>query len=122
MRLGNPGRSYPMKVLFDHSSPFLLAHGGVQLQIEQTRRALEAAHVEVEFVRWWDIQQKGDVIHYFGTIPPGYIRLARQKGIPIVLTTFLSATCNRKDLRLRIQGIVTQTLLRLPGWASLIAQ
>jgi hypothetical protein len=30
-----------MKILFDHPNPFLLAHGGFQIQIEQTQKALE---------------------------------------------------------------------------------
>ena len=34
-------RSFVMKVLFDHPNPFLLAHGGFQVQIKQTKKALE---------------------------------------------------------------------------------
>ena len=30
-----------MKVLFDHPNPFMLAHGGFQIQIEQTKKAPE---------------------------------------------------------------------------------
>ena len=30
-----------MKVLFDHPNPFMLAHGGFQNQIEQTKKAPE---------------------------------------------------------------------------------
>lgn len=42
-----------MKVLFYHLTPFAFAHGGLQIQILQTRKALEALGVEVEFLRWW---------------------------------------------------------------------
>jgi len=111
-----------MKILFDHSSPFLLAHGGVQVQIEETKLALGRVGIDVEFVHWWEDQQKGDLIHYFGPISSAYLRLARRKGVPVVLTTFLSSTCNRSDLRLRIQGLVTRGLLALPGWDSVKAQ
>ncbi|MGI8959778.1 MAG: glycosyltransferase family 4 protein [Bryobacteraceae bacterium] len=111
-----------MKILFDHSSPFLLARGGVQVQIEETMRALERARVEVEFVRWWDERQGGDLIHYFGAIPNSYLTLAYQKKIPVVLTSFFSSTCNRPDSRLRFQGHMVRGLLALPGWNSIKAQ
>jgi glycosyltransferase involved in cell wall biosynthesis len=111
-----------MKVLIDHSSPFLLAHGGAQVQIEQTKSALERIGIEVEFVRWWDDQQRGDVIHYFGSIPHSYLDLARQKKIPVVLTAFLSSPCNRSDFRLSLQGIVIRTVLSVPGWSSIQRQ
>ena len=52
-----------MRVLFDHNEPFLLAHGGLQVQIEQTKAALEAAGLEAEYLRWWDDEQQGDLIH-----------------------------------------------------------
>ncbi len=111
-----------MKVLLDHSNPFRLAHGGVQVQIEQTKLALERAQLEVEFVRWWDDQQRGDIIHYFGSIPNGYLRLARRKRIPVVLTSFFSSTCNRSDWRLGLQGILVRSLLAFPVAESLKAQ
>jgi len=111
-----------MKVLIDHSSPFLLAHGGAQVQIEQTKTALERIGIEVEFVRWWDDQQRGDVIHYFGSIPHHYLDLARQKKIPVVLTAFLSSPCNRSNFRLSLQGIVIRTVLSVPGWSSIQRQ
>jgi glycosyltransferase involved in cell wall biosynthesis len=111
-----------MKVLIDHSSPFLLAHGGAQVQIEQTKSALERIGIEVEFVRWWDDQQRGDVIHYFGSIPHHYLDLAHQKKIPVVLTAILSSTCNRSNFRLSLQRIVVRTLLSVPGWSSIQRQ
>jgi glycosyltransferase involved in cell wall biosynthesis len=111
-----------MKILVDHPSPFLLAHGGVQVQIEQTKLALERSQVEVDFARWWDAQQQADIIHYFGPIPNAYLQLARQKRIPIVLTSFFSSTCNRADFHLRLQGLVSRGLLALPGWDSIKAQ
>ena len=71
-----------VSILFDHGNPFFLAHGGFQIQIEETRRALEKVGVMVDQVRWWDPQQKGDLIHYFGRPHPSYIRLASQKKNP----------------------------------------
>ena len=40
-----------MKVLFHHHTPFALAHGGLQIQIVQTRAALQKLGVEVEYLR-----------------------------------------------------------------------
>jgi len=48
-----------MKILIDHQLPFLLAHGGLQIQIEQTKSAMEEAGLEVEYLRWWDDTQHG---------------------------------------------------------------
>lgn len=41
-----------MKILIDHQLPFLLAHGGLQTQIERTKTSLEDAGLEVEYLRW----------------------------------------------------------------------
>lgn len=103
-----------MKILFDHGQPFFLAHGGFQTQIEQTKRALERLGVEVEWVRWWDDTQRGDVLHYFGVASAGYLQQARTKGLPTVMTALFTATCNRPDRALRLQGRIVRTILRLP--------
>jgi glycosyltransferase involved in cell wall biosynthesis len=103
-----------MKALFDHPVPFLLGHGGFQTQLAETKKALEAEGVEVEFLRWWDPQQKGDLIHHFGVPPPTYLEKARAKQIPAVMTHLFSETCNRSDAKLRAQGWAVKTALRLP--------
>jgi len=103
-----------MKILIDHPSPFLLAHGGAQIQIEQTKKALEQIGVEVEWLRWWDAEQKGDVIHYFGVAPMSFLQQARAKKIPVVMTNLFTATCNRSDAQLRLQGWITKVILGLP--------
>lgn len=105
-----------MKILFDHAMPFSLAHGGLQTQVEETKKALELAGVDVEWLRWWDTSQNGDLIHYFGVPPRSYLNQAAIKKIPVVLTHLLTETCNRSDLQLKIQGIVTRALLAIPGW------
>ena len=103
-----------MKVLFQHDTPFSFAHGGVQVQIEQTRAALISIGVEVDYMRWWDEGQTGDIIHYFGVPSVGFQKLARQKNLPVVNTVLLSETCNRSIARLFAQAIVTRCLLALP--------
>ena len=105
-----------MKILFDHAHPFLLAHGGFQIQIEETKYALEQMGIEVEWLRWWDGRQTGDVIHFFGVPSLSYIQRANTKSIPVIFTHLLTATCNRADWKLRLQGLLIRTLLKTPGW------
>jgi glycosyltransferase involved in cell wall biosynthesis len=104
-----------MKVLIDHSSPFLLAHGGFQIQIEETKRALEELGVTVDYLRWWDADQTGDIIHFFGVAPVDYIERSRGKSLKVVQTALFTETCNRSDLRLKIQGAIVRGLLAMPG-------
>jgi glycosyltransferase involved in cell wall biosynthesis len=87
-----------MKVLFDHPSPFLLAHGGFQIQIEQTKAALEKIGVEVEYLRWWDESQRGDLIHYFGRPSESYIDFAHQKGMKVVVAELHTGLGSRSGL------------------------
>lgn len=103
-----------MKILFDHPSPFLLGHGGFQIQIEQTMAGLKAIGVEAEYLRWWDAKQSGDLIHYFSPANTSYLRQAYSMRIPVVMTTLFTETCNRSDLQLGLQGLATRGILALP--------
>ncbi|MGD0632513.1 MAG: glycosyltransferase [Terracidiphilus sp.] len=103
-----------MKVLYDHSHPFFLAHGGLQTEIEQTKAALEKLGVEVEFLRWWDERQRGDLIYFFGVASNAYLLQAREKKRPVVMTPLFSGTCNRSDVRLKCQGLLVRMILALP--------
>ena len=84
-----------MKILFDHPNPFLLAHGGFQIQIEQTKKALEEIGVKVEWLRWWDASQSGDVIHYFGRPSAAYLEFAHQKKLKVVMSELLTGLGSR---------------------------
>src|SRR4026208_1625078 len=103
-----------MRVIFDHPFPFALAHGGFQVQIEQTKRGLGENQVHVDFTRWWDSQQEGDLIHYFAAAPNPYLESARAKNIPVIMTTLFTETCNRSDSQLRRQRWLTNLVLGLP--------
>lgn len=92
-----------MKIIFDHANPFLLAHGGLQIQIEQTFAALRGAQVDVEYTRWWDDAQKADIIHYFGRPSTPYVELARKKGIRIVMSQLLTGLGSRPGWLLPVQ-------------------
>ena len=103
-----------MKILINSGLPFALAHGGAQIQIEQTLAALNAIGLEAEPLRWWDCQQRGDLIHHFGVAPMDHIQHAQHKAIPLVMTQLFTATCNRTDAQLRRQGWIVRTILQLP--------
>jgi glycosyltransferase involved in cell wall biosynthesis len=107
-----------MKILLDCHVPFMLAHGGAQIQIEQTRAALGKIGVEVDYLRWWDDSQKADVIHHFGRFSGPLIHLAHDKGIKVVMSDLLTAQGSRSRGRIRAQRWISRFLkLALPGIA-----
>src|ERR1700682_4116524 len=79
-----------MKVIFNCNVPFWLAHGGAQIQIEQTKAALEKIGVTVEPLRWWDGSQAGNILHHFGRIDTGLLKSAQGKGMKVVMSPFMS--------------------------------
>ena len=95
-----------MKVLFNCNVPYMLAHGGMQVQIEQTKAALERVGVTVEPLRWWDDTQTGDVLQHFGRFPTHLIRLAHRKGMKVVVLDLLTEQGSRSRARLKLQKIV----------------
>lgn len=99
-----------MKILFNHGLPFALAHGGLQIQIERTKSALESLGVEVEYLRWWDAGQKGDIIHFFGRADPSHIDFAHGKGMKYVMLELLTGQGSRSKFQLKLQGIVERIL------------
>ncbi|MDX6767747.1 MAG: glycosyltransferase [Candidatus Methylacidiphilales bacterium] len=98
-----------MKLLFDHPSPFLLAHGGFQTQIEQTKAALEGLGVEVEYLRWWDDRQTGNIIHYFGRPSGGYIDFAHGKGMKVVVGELHTGLASRPGWQRLLQKQIMRT-------------
>ena len=84
-----------MKIAFDCHVPFSLAHGGAQIQIEQTKAALIRGGTEVQMLSWWDGARCPDLIHFFGKPPLSYARLARQKKIRLVVADLLTSQGSR---------------------------
>ena len=99
-----------MKILVNCSLPFALAHGGQAIQIQQTLAALEANGCQTEPVRWWDETQTGDLIHFFGRMPAGHIRLAHQKKLPVVMGELLTGAGSRSRLQLCLQKFISRTM------------
>lgn len=106
-----------MRIILDHSNPFLLAHGGLQIQIEQTYDALRQAGVDVEYCRWWDDKQQADIIHYFGRPTVAYVDLAQRKGIRVVMAQLLTGLGSRPRWLLPVQrttiGLARKALPRM---------
>ena len=99
-----------MKILIDHQLPFTLAHWGLQIQIERTKQALETAGLEVDYLRWWDDSQKGDIIHFFGRANPSHIDFARAKGMRYVMSDLLTGQGSRTCTQLRVQSALEKGL------------
>lgn len=97
-----------MKVLFDHPNPFFLAHGGFQIQIEQTKQALEEIGCEVEWLRWWDANQGADLVHYFGRPHPTYIRQYHEKGMKVIISELLTGLGSRSAIKRFCQRWITK--------------
>jgi len=95
-----------MKVLFECHMPFMLAHGGAQVQIEQTMAALGRLGVAVEPLRWWDEAQSGDVLHHFARIPTHLQRMAQAKGMKVVMSAFMSGLGARPAWQRWVQKLV----------------
>jgi glycosyltransferase involved in cell wall biosynthesis len=102
-----------MRILFDHNEPFLLAHGGLQIQIERSKAALEEAGLEVEYLRWWDDSQRGDLIHFFGRANPSHINFAHAKGMKYVMQELLTSQGSRTVTHLRLQAAANRILRRV---------
>lgn len=101
-----------MKVLFYHLMPFSLAHGGLQIQILQSRSALTKLGVQVEFLRWMDASQTGDILHFFGRVPLQLLQSARAKGMKVVLAELLTEQGARPRARLRLEKIARLAMSR----------
>jgi glycosyltransferase involved in cell wall biosynthesis len=103
-----------MKILLNCHLPFLLAHGGTQVQIEQTKAGLEQIGVEVEYLRWWDADQTGDILHQVGWLPSEMIDRARKKGWKVAITILLTETCNRSPGELFLRKLLVRSAMASP--------
>jgi glycosyltransferase involved in cell wall biosynthesis len=101
-----------MKILTNCNLPFSLAHGGWVIQIEQTMKALRELGLDVEYLRWWDEPQTGDIIHFFGRMNADQIRFAQEKKIKVVMAELLTAHGSRSMNQLRLQKLVMGIIAR----------
>ncbi len=101
-----------MKVLLYYLVPFSVAHGGLTTQILCTRDALRQTGLEVEFLRWWDGGQTGEVLHFFGRIPAQLVRAAHEGGMKVLQAELLTEQGSRSRLRLWFQRFLTRAMRR----------
>lgn len=112
-----------MKVIFSHAVPFFLAHGGMQTLTEALMGEMSRLGVEVEPERWWNSNQRGDILHYMGRPPFAInIKLAHEKGFKVVMTETLDQTASRSSLQLWLQRQITRFARRaMPGLVNRMA-
>lgn len=101
----------------------MLAHGGQAIQIHRTMAALQEIGVEVEPLRWWDENQTGDIIHYFGRMPADQIRFAHQRNFKVVLAEFLTAAGSQTTFQLQFRRIFRRVTEKFapPGLAQVFS-
>lgn len=102
-----------MRVLLYCHVPSAIAPGGLHVQITQTKLALQRLGVDVDFLRWYDGSQQGDVLHFFGRITPELIQLARNKGMKIVMSELLTEQGSRSPGQLRRQRLMIRAIQML---------
>jgi glycosyltransferase involved in cell wall biosynthesis len=115
-----------MTILFHCSLPFALAHGGQAVQIQRTMAALAEIGVTVEPLRWWDENQKGDLIHYVGIMPVEQIHFAWQKKMKVVHANILTGQGSqtpfqrgvRRAFRWGVEHFAPRMVARSFGWES----
>src|SRR3954471_17982277 len=111
-----------MKVLFSHSIPFFLTHGGTQTLTEELMRGLRNKGVEAEPERWWDQGQRGDILHFIARPTKTHVTLAKSKGFKIVMTDLLDAVAARSRPKLMVQRLIICAIRRLaPGMTERVA-
>jgi glycosyltransferase involved in cell wall biosynthesis len=105
-----------MKIVYNCHVPYGLAHGGMQVQVEKTKGALDQLGVETEYLQWWNPNQRGDILHHFGHWPLPLIQLAQKKGWKVAITLLLTEQCNRSRTELWWRKLLIRTALAtLPG-------
>ena len=101
-----------MRVLFDcQGTPFLLAHGGADVQVHNTVAALRNIGVDSDYLRWWDKTQECDLIHTFSVPDAQFLKFANEKNIPVICTTLFTANCNHPEWFLRAKGLLVSAVL-----------
>jgi len=93
----------PMRVTFVVHLAAGLARGGLELQAENTRAALEGLGVDVRILSPEDRTFDGDIVHFFGTYPgyPAVGHYCRTLRIPYVCTPVLLVDQSGAALRWR---------------------
>src|SRR5688572_28607316 len=68
--------------------------------------------MNVEWVRWWDDAQRGDLIHFFGRPSHSYVEFAHAKGLKVIIAELLTGLGSRGAFARRLQSGVIRVLRR----------
>jgi glycosyltransferase involved in cell wall biosynthesis len=99
-----------LKILIDNNHSFAYAHGGIQNFIENSIEHLNLIGVEAETLRWWDVSQKGDLIHFFYRPSEEYLRILKGKKkivTNVLLGPLSSMNIYQRQLRKYMYWIIT---------------
>lgn len=107
------GKLKGVKILVNCSLPFALAHGGQSIQIQRTIAALCEIGVPTEPLRWWDENQTGDLILYFGRMSAEHIRFAHQRKMKVVMVELLSGAGSQTPAQRSVRKLFRWTVEHL---------
>jgi len=108
-----------MKILLNHSIPFSLAHGGVTNIVHRTRDVLLSQGQDVEYLRWWDPDQTGDVLFHFGRPTISLVTFAKSKGYIVAAEHVMTGLVSRPAWQRAIQKRIIAACRRfLPKYVS----
>jgi len=88
-----------LKILLYDETQAYLCHGGKQVHAQKMYESLIELDIDVEHARWWDPDQKCDLIHMFG-YSPSMVKMAQQAGVKLVFTHILDGMTNCKSSKL----------------------
>jgi len=105
-----------MKVLFFTFEPLALSNRPRVEHILRTCDALQRLNVQVEFLRWYDGGQRGDILHFYGRISSDLLALAHGCGMKVVVTDWFSNGSFRSPMQLAVRRAAMRIAERLlPG-------
>ncbi|MHA1279682.1 MAG: glycosyltransferase [Candidatus Helarchaeota archaeon] len=88
---------FKMKVLFYDSTPAFFCPGGKQVHAQKLFENLNKIGVEVEYARWWDPNQRFDILHLFSP-SVGMVKKAREAGVKNIILIHLVDWLSSKSL------------------------
>jgi glycosyltransferase involved in cell wall biosynthesis len=90
-----------MKIAFDAGHPFHWADGGIRVLSERVFNSLQKKGIDVQPVRWWDKEQKYDLLQTF-YYPNNITRYSLARGVRTVAYTCLDGLTSRSPLMSQI--------------------
>jgi len=106
-----------VKILVDALVPFSWAHGGVTVHLNSIVDAIRKEGREVDFLRWWDERQTGDVLLTWYS-PTSKISFAKEKNIKIVSYIYLDSLTSKTTPQLYFRKLLISVFRKLfPSFA-----